>query len=98
MNVEIEIQKLKQHAKEHGLKVRFRDHTTAQGDFCIFIYDKSFRRSYAVGFDGSWGIGKSNPCSFETCVKCAYKWIEKRDKRFEKINGIWKVKKEYQKQ
>lgn len=95
MNVEIEIQKLKQHAKEHGLEIRFRDHTTAQGDFCIFIYDKTYRNNYAVGFDGYWGMGKSNPCSFETCVRSAYKWIEKRDKRFEKINGIWKVKEEY---
>lgn len=95
MSKEIEIQRLKQHAKKHGLEIRFRDHTTPQGDFCIFIYDKSFRRSYAVGFDGCWGVGKSNPCSFETCVQSAYNWIEKRDKRFELINGVWEVKEEY---
>ena len=36
----IEIKKLKEYAKEHGLEIRFRDHTTPLGDFCIFIYDK----------------------------------------------------------
>jgi hypothetical protein len=92
MNVEIEIQKLKQHAKEHGLKVRFRDHTTPSGDFCIFIYDKTYRNSYAVGFDGCWGLSN---ISFDKCLKSAYNWIDKRDKRFEKINGVWKVKEEY---
>ena len=95
MSKEIEIQKLKQYAKEHGLKVRFRDYTTPSGDFCIFIYDKTYRNSYAVGFDGCWGKEKSNPCSFEACIRSAYNWIEKRDKRFEKINGVWKVKEEY---
>ena len=50
MNIREEISKLKEAAKKNGLEVRFRDHKTNQGDFCIFIYDKSFRKTYAVGF------------------------------------------------
>ena len=26
---------------------------------------------------------------FDVCLRLAYNWIEKRDKRFEKVNGKW---------
>jgi hypothetical protein len=57
------------------------------GDFCIFIYDKSVRKSYMVGFDGSW-VSKTLP--FDVCLRLAYNWIEKRDKRYTKVNDKWK--------
>lgn len=85
-SVEIKINELKAVAKANGLKVRFRDHKTNQGDFCIFIYDKTFRKTYAVGFDGDW---KSDTTDFEFCLRQAYNWIENRDKRFEKVDGKW---------
>ena len=86
MNITTEINKLKKFAKENGLEIRFHDHKTNMGDFCIFIYDKSVRKSYMVGFDGSWG---SKTLSFDVCLRSAYKWIEKRDKRYTKVNGKW---------
>jgi len=89
MDITAEINKLKTVAKENGLEVRFHDHKTNAGDFCIFIYDKSVRKSYMVGFDGLWGIVEFSKLSFKSCLNCAYKWIEKRDKRFEKVNGKW---------
>lgn len=89
MDIKSEIEKLKKVAKENGLDVRFRDHKTNQGDFCIFIYDKSFRKTYAVGFDGLWGIVEYSRLSFKSCLENAYNWIEKRDKRFKKVNGKW---------
>ena len=87
--VELKIKELKAVAKANGLEVRFRDHETGQGDFCIFIYDKSIRKSYIVGFDGLWNIVPFSMLSFDICLKQAYKWIEKRDKRFEKVDGKW---------
>ena len=86
MDIRLEIDKLRDVAKANGLGIRFRDHKTNMGDFCIFIYDKSVRKSYMVGFDGSW---TNKSLSFESCLRMAYKWIEKRDKRFEKVNGKW---------
>ena len=82
-----QISELKQYAKAHGLDVRFRDHKTDQGDFCIFIYDRdNFRKSYAVGFDGDW---QSKAVPFDKCLKSAYRWIDKRDKRFTLRDGRW---------
>lgn len=86
MDIKSEIEKLKKVAKENGLDVRFRGHKTNQGDFCIFIYDKSVRKSYIVGYDGSW---KSDTTDFGFCLSCAYNWIEKRDFRFTKVDGKW---------
>lgn len=86
MDITAEINKLKTIAKENGLEVRFRNHTTNMGDFCIFIYDKSVRKSYMVGFDGNWN---SKKLIFNVCLRSAYKWIEKRDKRYIKPNGRW---------
>lgn len=87
MDVIAKINKLKAVAKENGLEVRFRNHTTNAGDFCIFIYDKSVRKSYMVGFDGNWN---SKKLTFNVCLRSAYKWIEKRDKRYTKVDGKWK--------
>jgi hypothetical protein len=42
-----------------------------------------------VGFDGDW---KSDTTDFDFCLRQAYRWIEKRDKRFEKVNGKWALK------
>lgn len=81
------IAQLKTMAIEHGCRVRFQNHRTNAGDFCIFIYDKAFRNSYAVGFDGNWD-GKIN---FEQCMKDAKHWLLYRDKRFHKVNGVWKA-------
>jgi hypothetical protein len=84
--IEAKIKELKAAAKANGLDVRFRNHRTEQGDFCIFIYDKTFRKTYAVGFDGNW---KSDTTDFDFCLRQAYRWIERRDKRFEKVDGKW---------
>lgn len=86
MDITTDINKLKDIAKENGLEVRFRNHTTNMGDFCIFIYDKSVRKSYMVGFDGNWD---SKVVPFNVCLHSAYNWIEKRDKRYIKCNGKW---------
>ena len=87
MNITTEINKLKAVAKKNGLEVRFHNHNTNAGDFCIFIYDKSVRKSYMVGFDGSWG---SKTLPFDVCLRSAYNWIEKRDKRYIRENGVWR--------
>ena len=89
MDITTEINKLKAVAKENGLEVRFHNHNTNAGDFCIFIYDKSVRKSYMVGFDGLWGIVEYSKLSFDVCLRSAYKWIEKRDKRYTKVDGMW---------
>jgi len=89
MDIIAKINKLKAVAKENGLEVRFRNHTTNMGDFCIFIYDKSVRKSYMVGFDGLWGIVEYSTLSFKSCLENAYNWIEKRDKRYTKVDGKW---------
>lgn len=86
MDITTEIKKLKAIAKKNGLEVRFHNHNTNAGDFCIFIYDKSVRKSYMVGFDGYWG---SKTLPFDVCLRSAYKWIEKRDKRYTKVDGMW---------
>jgi len=86
MDILTKINKLKEVAKENGLDVRFRNHTTNMGHFCIFIYDKSVRESYMVGFDGNW---YSKKLTFNACLRSAYKWIEKRDKRYTKVDGKW---------
>ena len=82
------IAELRQVAKQNGLQIRFRDVPNEQGDFCIFIYDKSFRKSYLVGFDGD----NNGHVSFEKCLKSAYNWIESRDRRFTKQGGKWLYK------
>lgn len=87
MEIELEIKKLKETAKKNGLEVRFHDHKTNMGDFCIFIYDKSVRKSYIVGYDGNWN---SEVVPFNVCLRSAYHWIENRDKRYTKVDGRWK--------
>ena len=73
--IDKKIAELKAYAKKHGMEVRFRNHRTNQGDFCIFIYDRSFRpRSYAVGFDGDYE--SCGGTDFGKCLKQAYKEID----------------------
>ena len=83
--VNLKIKELKKVAKSNGLEVTFHNHRTSAGDFCIFIYDKSIRNGYLVGYDGNW----DGNASFNQCVTSAYHWIENRDKRFKKVNGKW---------
>jgi hypothetical protein len=90
--VDIKINKLKAVAKVNGLEVRFSNHKTNMGDFCIFIYDKSVRKSYMVGYDGDWNSDSTKIGNFDNCLKCAYRWIEKRDSRYEMVNGKWVLK------
>jgi len=90
MDIRIEINKLKKVAKENGLEVKFRNHRTKMGDFCIFIYDKSVRKSYIVGYDGLWGIVEFSKLSFKSCLEKAYNWIEKRDIRYTKVDNRWR--------
>ena len=87
MDIRLEIEKLRNVAKSNGLGIRFRGHKTNMGDFCIFIYDKSVRKSYMVGYDGNWD---SKTLPFDVCLRSAYHWIEKRDKRYTKVDGRWK--------
>lgn len=87
--IKLQIKKLKIAAKAKGLEVRFHDHKTNSGDFCIFIYDKSISKSYIVGFDGLWDIVPFSLLSFDNCLSKAYKWINHRDNRFEKVDGKW---------
>jgi hypothetical protein len=39
-----------------------------------------------VGFDGNWD---SKTLPFDVCLRSAYNWIEKRDKRYTKVDGMW---------
>lgn len=89
-NIEQTINELKDAARKAGLEIKFRNRETLAGDFCIFIYDRNFRKNtYAVGFDGSWDADKQSPTHFDNCVKAAYGWIENRDSRFVKKDGQW---------
>jgi hypothetical protein len=90
-NIEQTINELKDAAKKAGLEIKFRNRKTKKyQDFCIFIYDRNFRKNtYAVGFDGSWDADKTSPTHFDNCVKIAYDWIENRDSRFIKKDGQW---------
>ena len=80
------IELLRKEAEKQGLKIRFRKTPTDQGDFCIFIYDPSFRKGYAVGFDGD---NTGEGVSFDQCLSSAYRWLEKRDKRFILRDDRW---------
>ena len=90
--IEKQIRVLKEYAKSKGLSIRFRDHETAQGDFCIFIYDKSFRKNFIVGYDGDWSAYPESVLSFSRFLSMAYSWIDNRDSRFELVNGKWAYK------
>lgn len=85
-DIDNKISELRRKAAEQGLSIRFRNTKTAQGDFCIFIKDPTYRPGYAVGFDGDW---QSKGVSFDQCLASAYHWIEKRDKRFTFRDGRW---------
>jgi len=58
-----------------GLEIKFRNKTTNSGDFTIFIYDKSIKKNYLVGFDGDWSAKPDDDISFIQCAKMAEKYI-----------------------
>ena len=68
------LEELKRKAAEKGLTVRVRTYETMAGDFCIFIYDKSVKDSYMVGFDGCFVSQFS--ITFEDCLKASEKWVK----------------------
>ena len=70
------INTLKEYAKNRGLKVVFRNRKMPSGDFCFFVYHPD-RRSYLIGFDGSWDVDENNICSFTSCLKETRSFIEK---------------------
>ena len=57
---------------ENGLKVKVRTYPNVCGDFCIFIYDKSVKQSYMVGFDGDF----DSETNVDYCIAESVKWIE----------------------
>lgn len=65
---------LKELAKEKGLEVRFINHTNYAGDFHIFIYDKTKKKSYIIGLDGNWHTDEEW-LSFSKLCKDAKDWI-----------------------
>lgn len=69
------INELNDIAQEKGLIVKFRNRKTNQGDFCIFIYDKSKQSRYLIGYDGYYK--KYPEYSFEKCFKMALDYIDK---------------------
>lgn len=65
-------------AGEKGLKVKVLTYPRTVSDFCIFIYDKSVKSSYMVGFDGEFdGSTIATP---DYCIKQSVKWIERYNK------------------
>lgn len=72
------VAELEKYAKEHGYdKVVFRDRTTNQGDFCIFLYNKKIQpKRYCVGFDGEWSAKADTQWNFDNCIQAAYKYID----------------------
>jgi len=62
-------------AKANGLSVKVKTSRLADGDgaFCIFIYDKSKKSSYMVGFDGHFD---SEDLDFKTCIGLSVDWIK----------------------
>lgn len=73
------IKNLSEFAKEHGLKLVFRNKETNTGDFCLFIYKQpsmmKFRNRYLVGFDGYWDVPADSNVSFDNCWEAAHKYI-----------------------
>ena len=62
-------------AKANGLSVKVKTSRLAGGDgaFCIFIYDKSKKASYMVGFDGCFDSEENN---FKSCIAESVEWIK----------------------
>lgn len=59
---------------ENGLKVKVRTYPNVCGDFCIFIYDKSVRDSYIVGFDGCFD--SQFKLTIDYCIDQSMRWIK----------------------
>lgn len=63
-------------AKMNGLAVKVKvKEGGPTGDFTVFIYDKNVKKSYMVGFDGTFdGYGK---LTFDYCVNQGVMWLNK---------------------
>jgi hypothetical protein len=59
---------------DKNLTIKFRNRKTNQGDFCIFIYDKSKQPNYLVGYDGYFD--DEYVINFEVCFYQAKEYIE----------------------
>jgi hypothetical protein len=71
--VKRKIKELRKYASDAGMQIRFKTYPDNFNTFCIFIYDRSFRKhSYAVGFDGCF----DNDGDFDKCLKQAYDEID----------------------
>ncbi len=68
------INHLKDLCKDKGLTIKFRDKESNAGDFTIFIYDKSVKPGYLVGYDGYWDPKYSN-YTFKKCAQLALEYI-----------------------
>lgn len=71
------LEELTELANQDNLIIKFREYKSRNhsgDDFTIFIYDKNVRKSYLVGFDGSWNESHYN---FHYCYEQAKGWIEK---------------------
>ena len=73
------IKRLKDLCKDKGLTIRFIDKTNDAGDFTIFIYDKSVKSSYLIGYDGYWNP-KHCDLTFKKCAQRALKYKKKKKK------------------
>ena len=73
-SIKNKIDNLKNLAKEHNLKVVFRNKTTNAGDFTFFVY-KAEGGKYIVGFDGYWKTWDKN-LSFNKCYNYTVNFIE----------------------
>ena len=61
-------------AKANGLDVRLCIHEGGNtGDFTIFIYDKSVKKSYMVGYDGYF---RDIQFTFDHCCRLSEKWMK----------------------
>lgn len=68
------LEKLEELAAKKGLEVWVRAIGKKPNDFTIFIYDKSVKDTYMVGFDGHFR--SEFICTFPYCLRQAKKWVK----------------------
>ena len=67
--VKQKIKELRKYAADADMKIMFRTYPNNFNTFCIFIYDRRFRKhTYAVGYDGCF----DSDGDFDKCLKQAY--------------------------
>lgn len=71
---EEKVEAAKEEAKAKGLVLKFRNKPTNAGDFTFFIYDKSVKNGYLVGYDGGWN---SSTYNFDKCLELTLDYIRK---------------------